>query len=181
MARIVSLGAALQDVYLIDHDDLTSTKVGGTAILGEIVVGSKVDIDKIYYGIGGGGVNSSLTFVRHGHEAIFLGNIAHDPAGALIIKVLDREGVDSSYINFLERKATGTSIILLDSKSGERTILTHRGASEQFGNFSENDLDTINPDWLYVTTLRGDLETLERFFKKAKVMLFCVMGWNCIG
>ncbi|MBR3329085.1 carbohydrate kinase family protein [Candidatus Saccharibacteria bacterium] len=170
MARIVSLGAALQDVYLIDHDDLTSTKVGGTAILGEIVVGSKVDIDKIYYGIGGGGVNSSLTFVRHGHEAIFLGNIAHDPAGALIIKVLDKEGVDSSYINFLERKATGTSIILLDSKSGERTILTHRGASEQFGNFSENDLDTINPDWLYVTTLRGDLETLERFFKKAKVM-----------
>ena len=168
MARIVSLGAALQDVYLIDHDDLTPTEIGGAGFFGKIVVGSKVDIDKIRYGVGGGGINSSITFSRHGHEAIFLGNIARDPAGALVIKTLDQEGVDNSYIKFLERKATGTSVILLDSKSGERTILTYRGASEQFGNFSEEDLDLITPDWLYVTTLRGDLKTLERFFKKAK-------------
>ena len=46
--------------------------------------------------------------------------------------------------------------------------MTCRGASEQFGNFSEKDLDLIQPDWLYVTTLRGDLDTLERFFKHAK-------------
>ncbi|MDO5451682.1 MAG: carbohydrate kinase family protein, partial [Candidatus Saccharibacteria bacterium] len=52
-------------------------------------------------------------------------------------------------------------------ESGERTILTHRGASEQFGNFSEDDLDLIQPDWLYITTLHGDLDTLERFLKKA--------------
>lgn len=88
----------------------------------------------------------------------------------MIIKTLDKEGVDNSYVNFLERKATGTSVILLDSKSGERTILTHRGASEQFGNFSEADLDVAAPDWLYVTTLRGDFETLKRFFKKAKAI-----------
>ena len=167
MARIVSLGSALQDIYLIDHDDLVSTEIGESAILGKIVVGSKVEIDRILYGVGGGGVNSAITFARHGHEAIFLGNLAHDSAGASIIKTLDKEGIDNSYVNFLERKSTGTSVILLDSKSGERTILTHRGASEQFGNFSENDLDLIQPDYLYVTTLRGDMDTLERFFKKA--------------
>ena len=167
MARIVSLGSALQDVYLIDHDDLVPTAIGGEAIFGKVLVGSKVDIDRISYEVGGGGVNSAITFARHGHETIFMGNISRDPAGAAIIKVLGREGVDDSYINFLERKTTGTSVILLDSKSGERTILTCRGASEQFGNFTENDLDLINPDWLYVTTLRGDMETLERFFKKA--------------
>ena len=37
MARIVSLGAALQDVYLIDHDDLTPTALNETAILGKFV------------------------------------------------------------------------------------------------------------------------------------------------
>ena len=168
MARIVSLGAALQDIYLIDHDDLRPTEIGESVIFGKITVGSKVDIDKIHYCVGGGGVNSAISFARHGHEAIFMGNIAKDPAGALITRTLDEEGVDSSYINYLERKATGTSIVLLDSKSGERTILTHRGASEQFGNISENDLDLIQPDWLYVTTLRGDFDTLKRFFKKAK-------------
>lgn len=168
MARIVSLGAALQDIYLIDHDDLVATQIGETAIFGKVLVGSKVDIDKISYEVGGGGINSAITFARCGHEAIFMVNIGRDSAGAAIVRALDREGVDSSYVNFLERKTTGTSIILLDSKSGERTILTCRGASEQFGNFSEHDLDMMQPDWLYVTTLRGDMDTLGRFFQHAK-------------
>ncbi|MBR2998261.1 carbohydrate kinase family protein [Candidatus Saccharibacteria bacterium] len=167
ISRIVSLGSALQDVYLVDHDDLVPTTIGGEAIFGKVLVGSKVDIDRIYYGVGGGGINSAISFARHGHEAIFLGNIANDPAGNAIINVLDKEGVDSSYINFLERKSTGTSVVLLDQKSGERTILTYRGASEQFGNFSESDLDLIQPNWLYATSLRGDMDTLGRFFKKA--------------
>lgn len=168
MARIVSLGSALQDLYLIDHDDLVPTTIGDEAIYGKLLLGSKVDIDRISYEVGGGGVNSAITFSRHGHETIFMGNIARDPAGAAIIKALAKEGIDDSYINFLERKTTGTSVILLDSKGGERTILTYRGASEQFGNFNEDDLDLIQPDWLYVTTLRGDLDTLKRFFIKAK-------------
>lgn len=167
MARIVSLGSALQDIYLVDHDDLVSTKIGDSAIFDKILLGSKIDIDKIHYEVGGGGINSAITFARHGHETIFMGNIARDSAGSEIIKVLAREGIDDSYVNMLERKTTGTSIVLLDKKSGERTILTCRGASEQFGNFSEKDLELIQPDWLYVTTLRGDISTLKRFFKKA--------------
>ena len=167
MARIVSLGSALQDIYLIDHDDLAPTSIGDAAIFGKVLVGSKVDIDRISYEVGGGGVNSAITFARYGHEAIFMGNISRDPAGVAVIRALDREGIDNSYVNFLERRATGTSVVLLDSKGGERTILTYRGASEQFGNFSEKDLDMISPDWLYVTTLRGDMDTLARFFKHA--------------
>ena len=168
MARIVSLGSALQDIYLIDHDDLAPTSIGGEAIFGKVLVGSKVDIDKLSYEVGGGGINSAISFARHGHEAIFIGNIAQDSAGNAIIRALDHESVDTSYINYVDRKATGTSIILLDSKGGERTILTYRGASEKFDNFSEDDLDLINPDWLYVTTLHGDVDTLLRFFEKAK-------------
>lgn len=168
MARMVSLGAGLQDIYLIDHDDLAATDTGERAVLGALNVGSKVDIDRLSFEVGGGGVNSAITFARHGHEAIFMGNIGRDSAGAAIVKRLDREGVDTSYINYLERRTTGTSVVLLDTKSGERTILTCRGASEQFGNFSESDLDLIQPDWLYITTLRGDLDSLERFLKKAR-------------
>lgn len=167
MARIVSLGSALQDIYLVDHDDLTPTTIGGEAIFGNVLVGTKVDIDQLSYEVGGGGVNSAISFVRHGHEAVLISNIAHDPAGEAIIGVLDHEGIDSSYVNFVSRKATGTSVILLDSKGGERTILTHRGASEKFDNFQAEDLELIQPDYLYVTSLRGDMDTLLRFFEKA--------------
>ena len=36
MARIASLGSALQDIYLIDHDDLVPTAIGEEAIFGNI-------------------------------------------------------------------------------------------------------------------------------------------------
>ena len=90
MARIVSLGSALQDIYLIDHDDLVPMSIGETAIFGKVLVGSKVDIDRLSYEVGGGGVNSAITFARCGHEAVFIGNVSRDPAGAAIIRVLDR-------------------------------------------------------------------------------------------
>lgn len=175
MARIVSLGSALQDIYLVDHDDLRATEIGGSAIFGKVLVGSKVDIDKIHYGVGGGAVNSAITFARHGHEAILIANIGHDPAGSAVLKALEKEGINASHVSYLERKSTGASVILLDSKSGERTILTHRGASESFSNFSEKALEEIAPDWLYVTTLRGDLETLGKFLRKARALGIKVM------
>lgn len=166
MARILSLGAALNDIYLIDHDDLAPTEIGEESIFGKILVGSKVDIDKLSYEVGGGGVNSAIAFARHGHEATLMANIAHDTAGDAILSRLDTEGVDTSYVKYIERGATGASVILLDSKKGERTILTCRGASTKFDNFDAKDLDIIQPDWMYVTTLRGDMETLTKFFKK---------------
>ena len=175
MARIVSLGSALQDIYLIDHDDLVATPLDKGSIYSDILVGSKVEIDNIAYEIGGGGLNSAISFARHGHEAILLSNIAHDPAGEAVISALDRENIDSSYISFLGRKSTGASVILLDERSGERTILTYRGAAAQFGNLNEQDLDLIHPDWLYVTSLKGDFETLNRFFKKAKKLGASIM------
>ena len=167
MARIVSLGSALQDIYLIDHDDFVGTKKGDVEKLEQINIGSKVDIDKISFEVGGGGTNSAVSFARHGHEAIFIGNVGNDPASEAIENLLDDEGIDTSYITHLDKQQTGVSVVLLDTKTGERTILTYRGASAKFNNLDENDLETINPDWMYVTSLRGDMDTLLRFFEKA--------------
>ena len=167
MARILSIGSALNDIYMIDRDDLTPTPIGEESIFGKILVGSKVDIDRLSYEVGGGGVNSAISFTRHGHEAILMTNIAHDAAGDAILKTLDREGVDTSYVDYVSGKSTGTSVILLDARGGERTILTYRGASTKFDNFDAHDIDLIQPDWLYVTTVRGDMDTLTRFFEKA--------------
>jgi pfkB family kinase len=167
MARILALGSALQDIYLIDHDDFVGTKKGGEAKLERIDIGSKIDIDNVSFEVGGGGTNAAVSFARHGHETIFLGNIGNDPAGQAVENLLDDEGVDTSYLTRLDNRKTGVSVILLDTKTGERTILTHRGASAKFNNLSEGDLDTINPDWLYITSLRGDMDTLLRFFEKA--------------
>ncbi len=168
MARIASLGSALQDIYLIDRDDFGSMVLNDKSLFKTLEIGSKYDIDSIDFYVGGGGTNSAVTFARSGHEAIYIGNMAHDSAGEEILRKLDEEGIDTSFISFPAKAKTGCSIILLDSKTGERTVLTFRGASAKFNNLKASDLELIQPDWLYVTTLRGDMGTLLTFFEKAK-------------
>lgn len=167
MARILAIGTALQNIYLVDHDDLSPTTIGSESILGKILVGSEIDIDKISYGVGGGGLNAAVSFARHGHETILYSSIARDAAGDAILRTLDRENIDSSFMDCSSRTPTGTSVILLDSKSSERTALTSLGSAKAFDNFDVTDIDMIQPDWLYVTSLNGDFKTMERIFKKA--------------
>ena len=164
MARIVSICAALQDVYLVDHDDFGTNSRG---FFNQLELGTKVDIDKIQFSVGGGATNAATTFARNGHESIFMGCIANDPAGTAIINSLDDEGIDSSYVTYTDRAQTGYSVLLL-APSGERTILTCRGASAKFELLNPDDLETINPDWIYVTTFRGNMDMLDQFFTKAK-------------
>lgn len=177
MAKIISLGSALQDIYLVDHDDFVGSRIGETSIFGQINIGSKVDIDKLSYEIGGGGTNSAVSFARHGHDAYLIANIGRDAAGEAVLANLDQEGISNAYVSFLPRQNTGCSVVLLDTKSGERTILTHRGASANFRNLDENVLEEIQPDWLYVSTLHGDMDTLLRFFEKARE-LNCKIMFN---
>ena len=165
MSRVVCLGSVLQDIYMIDHNDL-----------GEIKTGEKLTIDKNSFEVGGGAVNAATNFARHGHETIVISNFGRDSAANAILNFLQNENVDTSYLNFT-RKKTGISVILLDSETGKRTILTCRGASESFTKFEASDLDLSIPDWLYVTSLNGDMNTCLRFFEKAKEKGIKIM-WN---
>jgi len=160
MARIVSIGAALQDVFLMDNDDFGINRRG---YFDQFELGTKIDIDKIHFSTGGGATNAATTFARYGHESIFMGCIADDPAGHAINEMLDREGIDASYVIYTNKAHTGYSVILL-TPSGERTIMTCRGASAMFNLLKPKDLKKIQPDWIYVTNMRGDMDTLDEFF-----------------
>ena len=183
MARILALGSALQDLYLIDKDDFGATEMfsysqmNKKSIFGDLTIGTKVDIDKLSYEIGGGGTNAAVEFARHGHDSYYIGNVGHDAAGEAILDCLEKEKVNAYHVKYAARKSTGCSVILLDYRTGERTILTHRGASAKFDNLDEKVLDEIRPEWMYITSLRGDMETLGRFFKKAR-RLGCRIMFN---
>ncbi len=167
MARVVCLGAALQDIYLIDKKDFTSVEIGKKSVFNHIEIGNKIDVDRMSHQVGGGGANTAVSFARHGHEAVLLTNIARDNSGDAVLEMLDRENIDSSYVQFNSEHKTGCSIVLLDEAKGERTILTHRGAAGHFNNLTADDLELIQPDWLYITTLHGDFDVLEAFIKQA--------------
>ncbi len=181
MARIAALGSALQDLYLIDRDDFSATEVFSyterdtKSVFGDLLIGTKIDIDRLSYEVGGGGTNAAVEFARHGHESFYIGNIGHDAAGEAVLACLEKEKVNSDLVRFASRQRTGCSVILLDIKTGERTILTHRGASAKFDNLDIKSLDIAKPEWFYVTSLRGDMETLKKFFKRAQELNCKVM------
>lgn len=169
MSRIVSLGAATQDIFLVDRDDFVETPYEDISIFGKLAIGSKVDIDKAIFSVGGSGANAAVTFARSGHETIYIGTLARDTAGEAVLRCLDEENIDNSYVEFM-RGATACSVILLDAKTSQRTVLEYRGISYRANRLHPEDLVGIQPDWLYVSSLGGDMDKLLEFFVQAHTL-----------
>ena len=166
MVKFATIGAAVQDVYLSHGPEFKPfIEKDGDAFF-KFPLGSKNDVDEIYYSTGGGATNAAVTFARQGQDVEFMGTIAHDSAGDAVLADLDREGVGTKFVSYSEKLHTGYSLVLLAS-SGERTFLTYRGASTHYEpkNF---DLASCGADWLYITSVAGDMNFLDHIFREAK-------------
>lgn len=165
--RIVSIGAAVQDVFLSHSDEFkpVSDRSAHEQFM-KLELGGKADVNKIDFSTGGGATNAAVTFARQGLEAVFMGTIGHDPAGSAVLEDLDREGVDTTHVSYSERYNTGYSVLLL-APSGERTILTYRGASTHY-DAKHFKLHGLEADWLYVSSMAGSMETLDTIFAQAR-------------
>jgi len=167
MVRILAIGAAVQDVFLSHSPELkpVSDKTADELFI-KIELGSKNDVNNINFSTGGGATNAAVTFARQGLEVQFMGTIAHDPAGNAVLEDMDKEGVDTTYISYSEKYCTGYSVVLLSS-TGERTFLTYRGASTHY-DIKNFDLDDAEADWLYVTSMAGNVDIVDKIFRQAK-------------
>ena len=165
-ARIVAIGAGVQDVFLSHSDEFKPVAEKGVQEqFMQLTLGGKADVNNIDFSTGGGATNAAVTFVRQGLEAVFMGAIGHDPAGAAVLDDLDKEGVDTSRVSYSDKYNTGYSVLLL-APSGERTILTYRGASTHY-NAKHFDLHGLHADWLYVSSMAGSMEALDTIFTQA--------------
>jgi ribokinase len=162
---ILAVGAAVQDVFL-RGDVFKPVKEDDGELVEEFPLGSKQDVEEIIFSTGGGATNGCVTFSRQGLNAIFMGQIGRDPAGVAVLEDLKADHVDSSMVQYSEKHNTGYSVLLL-APSGERTILTYRGASTHY---EENvfSLDGVDADWLFVTSLAGNIKLLEKLVNEAK-------------
>jgi len=167
MVKILSIGAAVQDIFLSHSPELkpVSDKTADELFI-KIELGSKNDVNNIDFSTGGGATNASVTFARQGLEAEFMGTIAHDPAGQAVLDALDKEGVDTSKISYSDKHHTGYSVVLLAS-NGERSFLTYRGASTHY-DIKNFDLEGADADWLYVSSMAGSMDVIDKIFTQAK-------------
>lgn len=165
--KIVAVGAAVQDVFLSHSSEFApvSDKTTHEQFM-QLDLGAKADVNNITFSTGGGATNAAVTFARQGLQSTFMGTIGHDPAGHAVIEDLDREGVDTTHVSYNEKLSTGYSVLLL-APNGERTILTYRGASTHYDakNF---DLSHVDANWMYVSSMAGSFDTLNKLFHQAR-------------
>lgn len=169
MSRIAVLGAASEEVILVDRDDFEALPLDGQSIFGKLAIGSNVDIDKAVFTVGGDGASSAVTLARFGHEVIYLGNLANDAAGEAVNSCFDQENIDNSYIEYLNG-STACTVTLLDVKTTERTRLEFKGVAKRTDALDSANLETIAPDWLYAGSLSGDMNKLLDFFAAAHAL-----------
>ena len=164
---IISIGAAVQDVFLSHSDEFkpVTDKTLHEQVL-QLEMGGKADVNKVDFSTGGGATNAAVTFSRQGLRAMFMGTIGHDPAGQAVLGDLDKENVDTTHVSYSERLNTGYSVLLL-APNGERTILTYRGASTHY-ELKHFDLSDVDADWLYVSSVAGQMNILDKIFHQAR-------------
>ncbi len=161
---IVSIGGAVQDV-LITGDVLKAHEEHG-GLVEEFKLGEKYEVDEVTFSTGGGATNGAVTFARQGFRSVFVGKIGHDPAGEAVLADLKKDHVDASLVAYSKKYNTGYSTILI-SPSGERVVLTYRGASTHYRRENFN-VKKIEGDWMFITSMSGSLDVIEMFIEHAR-------------
>jgi ribokinase len=142
---IITFGSAVVDVFV--HTDTIERKNQIS-----YPVGGKILIKELRFDIGGGGTNTAVAFARLGFKTGYIGKIGMDENGDRDLNLLKKENV-----KFLGKRykdlMTGYSVIL-DSRGGERTILTYKGANNDI-TIEDTSLRKLKSKWAYFTSLMG--------------------------
>lgn len=163
---MLSIGAAVQDVFLSQSDAFAPVCIDPEHCFAQLPMGAKADVNQINFSTGGGAMNASVTFARQDLRSIFVGKIGHDPAGDAVLADLDKEDIDAQHMAYSKKYNTGYSVVLL-APTGERTILTYRGASTHYRLENFESVQRLSPDWLFLSTLSGNFEVLEHLINWA--------------
>ncbi len=172
----MTIGAATRDVFLVsDQFKALKTTLFETGMAECMSLGSKIELNDMVLTTGGGGTNSAVTFASLGFRTACVCKIGEDAPGRDIKETLRIDGVNTNYIRQIPRGRTGYSTILT-MKSGERTVLVHRGVSKRF---SRADIPwrKLKAKWLYLTSLGGDFALSKEIIERAKKN-GCNIAWN---
>jgi sugar/nucleoside kinase (ribokinase family) len=160
MFDIITFGAATQDIYFASKK-MTAAN-GQEFATGQGVcfnLGSKVEMDDVFFSSGGGGTNAAATFAKQGLKTAYFGQIGQDCFGNLILDDLKDLKINTSLIRKTTEKPTNTSVILA-MPGKDRTILVYRGASD-FLEKKDIPWDKIkNTKWFYLAPFSGKLADL---------------------
>ncbi len=160
MFDVITIGSATRDALFRSKSFkiLKSPKFFTGRGLG-FDLGTKIAIDEVHFSTGGAGTNTAATFARQGFKTSAIFRIGNDVSGEAVLREMKKEKVDTGFIQRDSKLSTAYSVIL-EHPSGERTILTHRGANWRL-NAREIPWAKIKARWIYLSSLSGDLDIVK--------------------
>jgi len=153
MFDIVTFGSATRDIFLRPKK-LSLLKYDSSAREGVCFpVGSKIEIEDIYFNSGGGGTNTAATFANQGLKTAYCGVVGEDSAGREIIKELESLKINTGFVFLKNDKLTNHSVIIAENNK-DSTILAYRGAAELLSK-EEISWQKLKTGWMYLAPLTG--------------------------
>jgi len=182
MFDVITFGSATQDIYLKSQKFLPAS--GEEFSTGKgicLSLGSKIEVEDVFFASGGGGTNAAATFANQGFKVAYCGMVGDDNFGTLITAELKRYGINTDLIQKTKKMPTNIAVLLMQPGS-DRTILVYRGASDLL---AKKDIpwDKIKKTkWFYLAPFGGKLteitEELIAFAKRNNIKVAFNPGYN---
>ncbi|OGI15634.1 hypothetical protein A3K63_04345 [Candidatus Micrarchaeota archaeon RBG_16_49_10] len=120
---LIAMGSLIVDATIVSASIRT---LGNQLYLKK---GSKAEIDKLEFSLGGSAHNIAFGASRLGLKTGIIGCVGYDSFGKSIVERLRKEGVDTRLLKRAATKMTGYSTVLI-GPDGDRSILVYRGAND---------------------------------------------------
>ena len=174
--QIVTIGSATRDIFMVPEGlEVIPGKEVTCQKLMTFEAGAKIGVKELEYVAGGTAVNVAVGLSRQGIKSACLAALGDDESGREVKSFLEKEGVGTDFICQTKAK-TDQSVIMLDEKTGERTIFAYKNAGKDLT--LENE--ALKGHDLYVSSLKYDwpekLAQISQLVEQSKKRLFLTPG-----
>ena len=164
MYDVIAIGSTTIDSFWKTDFELTDYKKAPSGKAFSIPFGEKYGVEDVVFTLGGNAANASVTFSRQGFKTALFTKIGKDSLGNEVKLKLSKEGVSESLIEYAKDKSTSFSVLLL--QKGERSILTHHGAINDF-TLKNVNLNKLKSRFWYVSLPGESYREFDRLLEYA--------------
>jgi sugar/nucleoside kinase (ribokinase family) len=161
--HVITVGSASFDTFLVSRYFKTDFIDGRAHIL--LNKQKRILAKEALTETGGSALNAAITFARQGLKTACVAKIGDDAAGREVRGVLKKEKVSQNLIICDARFHTPLNVFLV-SPYGESTKLQYEEQLHQFSK-REINLHKLKSQWLYISSLHGDVKILAKIFEWA--------------
>lgn len=137
---VVGLGSCTMDLIFAVDDIMRMELIDRYNVEKKYIAienSSKLNVKSVKSFPGGSAANIACDLANIGMKTAYIGGIGNDSAGDACLVDMQKHHVDTSGVKIFDDDSTAHSVILINSKYKDRSILAYKGANDLF---SESDV-----------------------------------------